>query len=994
MRKRVLISAAIVLVCSLLLVRGRGAQSAIIVLAGSNGPSAASVDTATALAQARNCEGDAALVEGALRLLVAGLPGQASYFPRGTQADRVACSERGYTLYLTFPPGFADPGNEPIADDMMAALAGTMQNLGGAPVRVMARDDQAAEHVSIGDFFRPLTPIPRKPYEDRAAKVGPPGYGQPQPTGFLAGKSMFLSPGHGWYDAGGGDWQTQRGNTNGIVEDFSNGEAVLQFLQQYLFNAGAGVYPVRERDMNTDTQIIDNTDAGFSTTGSWGTSTSVSGYYGANYRTAQVSTTETATATFTAAIPADGFYHVYIWYTSASNRSTDCRITVSHADGDTLVIQNLRRDGFTWKDIGSYYFLADDPAERRKVTISNQGSDPNTYVVADAVRFGGGVHPDAGKPRWEMSGMYHAPFMGCDDCVTNTVTTMPLYCAWENEADWEDSLYLSWHTNAPNPGTGTSTFAYASGGWDEPFDGVEGSLELRYFVHNELVDDIRAGWDSGWGDRGEHTNWYGEINPNYNDEMPGIIFEVAFHDTPSDAEKLKEPGFRQLAARAVYQAVVRYYADRDGESPLFLPEPPKAPAVKWNNGHPIVSWDPPDYDYGGLAGDPAESYRLYVSVTGKGFADAIEVKDLEASLPADGKSGVVRFGRITAVNEGGESFPTETLAISTGSGPRVLIVNGFDRLDKYANVPEPYYGGGTIYRGYLQRMNSFDYVIAHARSLSAAGIDFDSASNEAVATGAVDLADYPAVVWICGDESTADTTFTATEQALLAEYLDAGGRLFVSGDEIGWDLWQYGSDADRAFYTNYLRATYIADSSDTGSVSAGGIFAGIADFTFDYDDYQIYAASYPDVIGAAAGGSVDLHYAGNQGAAVVDDAGAFRVVYLGFPFETIFSADTRADLMAAAMDFLLADDDDDDNDDDDNDDDNDNDNDDDDNDDDDDDDDDNDDNDDDDNNDDDDDNNDDDNDDAADDDDNDDVSGDDDASPAGGDDDDNAGCGC
>jgi hypothetical protein len=893
----------LLLLCTVTLVAA--GPGAYVVLDGGDGPRAVSAPSDPAVA---------------LRLLIAGDKTHASYFPRGTTFDGLERNADGFALLVTFPTGAAL--DETVTDPMMHALGETMHTVApGTPCKLMARFADQTAHRPIGKLLTRPVFTRSKPGEDAGKANGPPGFSQPQASGFLAGKSVFLAPGHGWYwNDDLAAWITQRPNTNGIVEDFSNPEPVLQYLQPYLHNAGALVYTVRERDMNTAMAIVDNNDPAFSSSGGWFSSTSVGDYYGEDYLAVEVAPEATAFAAFPAEIDTDGFYHVYVWYTAGENRATDCHITVQHADGDSVVIQNLRRDAFTWKDLGRYYFRTADPPQRRRVVIDNRGADPGTFVVADAVRFGGGTHEGSGKPRWEMSGLYYAPFMGCTACATNTVTTMPRLTKWEHES-WEDGIYLSWHTNAPNPGTGTSSFAYASGGWDAAFDGVPGSLALRAAVHAELVGDIRAGWSGGWTDRGEHTNWYGEINPNYNDETPGIIFEVAFHDTPADAEDLKQPGFRKLAARAVYQGVVRYYATRDGMTPRFLPEPPEALAVVWNDGDYELTWQPPPYDNGGLAGDAAEGYRVYVSRTGKGSADAIEVPESSARLGAPADAVGLRYVRVAAFNEGGESFPTPTLAIATGSGPRVLIVDGFDRLDSAANVPESYYGGGTIYRGYLDRMNSFDYVIAHAEALAAAGVAFDSAADDAVVDGAVDLFAYPAVVWIVGEDSTADRSLGPDAQALLAEYLDAGGALFVSGSEIGWDLWQNGNASDQAFFTNYLRAAYVADSSDTGVVHTSGLFAGIGAFDFDFLDYEIYAADYPDVIEALPGGATDLAYVTGDGAAVVTDTGLFRIVYLGFPFETIFHPAARQEVMAAAMDFLLAPGDDDDDDDDDNDDD-------------------------------------------------------------------------
>ena len=77
-----------------------------------------------------------------------------------------------------------------------------------------------------------------------AMSGGLPDYNPGQPQGALSGKTVFLSPGHGWYYSDTlGRWATQRGNNFGLIEDHSNGEAVLQHLVRYLHNAGANVWP-------------------------------------------------------------------------------------------------------------------------------------------------------------------------------------------------------------------------------------------------------------------------------------------------------------------------------------------------------------------------------------------------------------------------------------------------------------------------------------------------------------------------------------------------------------------------------------------------------------------------------------------------------------------------------------------------------------------------------------------------------------------------------
>ena len=65
--------------------------------------------------------------------------------------------------------------------------------------------------------------------------------------------------------------------------------------------------------------------------------------------------------------------------------------------------------------------------------------------------------------------------------------------------------------------------------------------------------------------------------------------------------------------------------------------------------------------------------------------------------------------------------------------------------------------------------------------------------------------------WALGEESTADESLSTTEQILIDTFLSKGGRMLISGAELGWDLDQNGTAADRAFYRNTIGAVYVAD---------------------------------------------------------------------------------------------------------------------------------------------------------------------------------------
>ena len=53
----------------------------------------------------------------------------------------------------------------------------------------------------------------------------------------------------------------------------------------------------------------------------------------------------------------------------------------------------------------------------------------------------------------------------------------------------------------------------------------------------------------------------------------------------------------------------------------------------------------------------------------------------------------------------------------------MLIVDGFDRLDRSSNVKQYESAAlGTVERSFLERMNAYDYMVKHARSISSCNI--------------------------------------------------------------------------------------------------------------------------------------------------------------------------------------------------------------------------------------------------------------------------------
>ncbi|MGD2178018.1 MAG: fibronectin type III domain-containing protein, partial [Anaerolineae bacterium] len=656
----------------------------------------------------------------------------------------------------------------------------TLMPVGWSDLRIQVQDPDTGDFVPLANFL-PEIVAPRKetPWPGAAPQVAPADTGQPpapgqgQPQGALSGKTIYVSAGHGWewnsYVYG---WRTQRPPypnppyAGPIIEDHNNAEAVDQYLLQYLWNAGAMVWPVRERDMNAAEAIVDDSAAvlyGSDWTAAAG------GYEGHCHEAQTVTGLPTATATWSTSLPADGHYAVYVWFRPGSNPTDDAEYTVHHSGGETSFTVDQGHHGHTWHYIGTYGFLAGGEA---RVTLTNQSSVAGRTVVADAVRFGGGTfdslvgidtdadHPPS-KPWWEVAAYYFSQKMGMR-AAYGDVTARPIYARWEHFGTGDDAVYVSWHTNGVSGyqthSRGTLSIMYnGSGGSITP-----GSELLRNTIHDELLNDIRSGWDATWPGSTLRMN-LGELRELWDDDIasdpsqdqiPGALFEIAYHDHPDDTDALKEPTFNMLAARALYQGIVKYFEARDGINLTLLPEPPTHLSVKnIGGGQAQLTWQPSPADVGGLLGDPATRYRVYTGTNGIGWSNGVDVPGGTEYVVGGLSAGQLLYVRVTATNDGGESFPTETLAVRAGDSPGTLLVNGFDRLNGSMAVLDADPVEGDNMRMLLDRMNRYDYVIQHAEGITHA---FDSASNEAVQSGSVDLTDYTVVDWILGEESAPD----------------------------------------------------------------------------------------------------------------------------------------------------------------------------------------------------------------------------------------------
>jgi hypothetical protein len=765
-----------------------------------------------------------------------------------------------------------------------------------------------------------------------------------QPSGALTGKIVYTVGGHGITAdyPGTGAWATQRGNNNQLVEDFGNQDQMTWYVN-YLFNAGATVVPLRPVGRQPNEVVVDNGQATF--TGTW-TNGASTPYFGTaadavKYRSATSSVTETATAKYTPNIPAAGIYPVYAWALDGANRLPDQVYRVTYSGGVTEVKVNHQRVGKGWVYLGSYYF---DKGTSGYVQVSNRSATAGN-AIADAIRFGNGMGDInrgagvSGYSREEEPALYwimkmagvgtpQSAYYGTNSSDRDaTVSAAPRYAAYMNNqaiGAMSDRLFLSFHSNAGG-GTARGTLGLYNGN-NNPATATPNQKDWATLVATEVRNDlvglgskVEFPWANNSSvvlDRSDIE--FGEINNlTIGNEFDATIVEVGYHDNAQDAADMLDPKVRNWAARASYQASVKYFNKYVGTPVNLLPDQPaNVRAVADTTGGITLSWTPPVVD--AIGGQAPSGYTVYTSTNGYGFDAGRKVTGgVTSSLRITGLStGQVYYFRVAATNAGGESLPGDVVASRPRSGgaKQVLIVNGYDRLDRtqdYAQVGALTTGGAvtTSSRARYRYNNTRDYSAIVGEAIEAFGnVAVDTAQNESITGGQVKLTDYKYVIWLSGEESVKDETFSAAEQSAVSSYLAANGKLFVTGSELGFDL--VGNNKGVSFFNNTLHAGYAADDANTYTASgaAGSIFSGIS-LTFDNGKGDMYGVDSPDKLSASSGSTIAMSYtgAGSGGAAVqYSTAAGQRVVVMGFPFESITTAANRNAVMKSVLNFFGA----------------------------------------------------------------------------------------
>ena len=806
--------------------------------------------------------------------------------------------------------------------------------------------------------------------------------------------SLWASHGR-YYDQKKSSWQWQRPNLFGTTEDLFTQTIVVPYLIPMLENAGAVVFTPRERDWQRNEIIIDNDNrTSFSYAESNGANKWLTApgqgfamhrgnyYDGENpfeagsVRIAKATkkSKKTSLAFYQPTFSEAGRYAVYVSYQTVPGSVTDAEYIVIHQGRQTIFHVNQQMGGGTWVYLGTFDF--DKGCDKNNRLVVSNLSEQDGYVTTDAVRFGGGMGniqrggTVSNYPRALEGARYYAQWAGAP---------YEVYSSKAGTHDYNDdinvrSLMTNWlgggsvympNLTGKNVPFELSLAIHSDAGYNEDGKSIYGPLAIcTTDFHDGKLDAglsrktsltfaesllANAERDITY----KYTPWQRRhlYDRNYSEtrlpEVPSAIFEILSHQSFPDMRLGHDPNFKFTLARSIYKTILRFVAKEHGKSYVVQPLTPNNFCIEFTGKDKVrLSWKD--------VTDPLEptarpsSYIVYTAVGKSGFDNGRHVKSDNIGFELE--PGVPYHFKVTAVNDGGESFPTEVLSAlyQPEATHTVLVVNGFQRLappafidndsiqgvDLYSDPGVSYgvtagwngaqqcfdmkrmgiegpgglgYGGDEL-AGHFIAGNTFDYVKTHVEAIaSARRYNVVSCSREAFENEEVHLKRYDCVDLLLGLEKNDRGTlvqyksFTPKMQYMLGRVAnERHAALIVSGAYIGSDMQ---TASERAFLNNVLKLDFGGSFREYSPTAINGL-------GMNFDIYRAlndkhYAAPTTDILHPVAPAYCAMQYSNGASAGVAYNGKDYKCFVMGFPFECIRSTKTQESIMRGVLGFLL-----------------------------------------------------------------------------------------
>ena len=646
-----------------------------------------------------------------------------------------------------------------------------------------------------------------------------------------------------------------------------------------------------------------------------------------------------------------------------------------HKGQRTVFKVNQQMGGGTWVYLGTFDFDRGNN-EFNRVVVTNSSSESGV-VTTDAVRFGGGMGnierggSCSGMPRCLEGARYSAQWAGAPYSV---------YSSKNGSDDYGDDINV--RSNMTNWLAGGSTYVptlegkkvpielslavHSDAGYTTVNDSIIGSLAIcttsfndgrlnsgvSRMVSYDFADSLLTGLQRDIS--GKYRKWTRRYlwDRNYSEtrkpEVPSAIIETMSHQNFADMRRGLDPNFRFTLARSLYKTILRFVNGNHSVPSVVQPLPVSNFRIERNSSGGLrLSWIAEKDEQEPTA--VPTSYIVYTSEDGMGFDNGTVV--YTSSFDFEAKKGVNYCFKVTALNRGGESFPSETLAAylsKSAHAKDILVVDGFSRLSGPAVVDDYSRQGfdlgsdiGVSYgltAGWNGRQQCFDKSragsegegslgycgdelagrfimgnnrdgsVCHVKDIAMSGAyNVVGCSLEALDNNLVKLDHYNLVDIAFGLQRNDGhslvvyKTFSETLQSKLRSYAKSSGRILVSGAYVGSDMTQ---PHERSFMSDVLKTTFTGTDTNAGNNMVDGL--GLSFDIIRQINDRHFAATSVDRIAACDGRSfAAMRYQDGSTAGVAYDGTDYKSFVMGYPYECINNVRTRQQVMKGLLGFLL-----------------------------------------------------------------------------------------
>lgn len=732
-----------------------------------------------------------------------------------------------------------------------------------------------------------------------------------------------------------------------------------------------------------------------------------------------------AQATWDVEMPEAGTYAIYVSYKSLPNSAKDATYTINSLEGSQQFIVDQTMAGGVWVYIGSFQLAKG--MNKNVVTLDNHSKDKNAVITADAIKVGGGKgnivrrvalptpeniaiaqknddmkylgkegidyqYVGSGDHPWfHLGARYFLQWSGFPHKVYSTSDGINDYVDdYRSRGEWVNWLAGGSDVLPGKPGLKVPvdvSFCLHTDAGTTPNDDIIGTLliycttkngkqfgkyengtprelsrQFANIVSTEVVNDIRAKYEPKWTRRGMWDKSYYEARVP---EVPALLMELLSHQNFADMKYGLDPEFRFDVSRAIYKGIAKFIAKRDHRECVIQPLPVNSFAInKLGDNLFMLNWEPTP--------DPlcpsaeAKKYVVLEQVGPDGGFKEVEIVDAPRYSAYITDNEIHSF-KIVAMNEGGRSFPSETLSLGVAKDSKgtVMVVNNFTRVsapdwfesgdmagfydNKDHGVPYMeqinYLGSQFEFRRKLEWRdddapgfgasrsnyetqniagNTFNYPARHGESIMKAGYSFVSSSAKAFEKGDVEFNDITTLDIIMGKQKETPTGRGAKPsrfKAFNTDFINAittftrsGGNVLMTGAYVGSDIWdkEKSSASEKNFAQNVMGYKWV----DGRATLNGEVYSvptvlkmsdGMSNLHF-YDtlNSDFYAVESPDAIKASddKGATILRYKENNIPAGIASSRNGYKTVVVGFPFETIKDESERNEFMERVLNFF------------------------------------------------------------------------------------------